>query len=105
MFKTLNLKMIDILQKQSIERKVIKLIYRGITYNYDPDRVRANSPLPHARKFARNLIYRGVTYRFDPALAKPDAVKPCSYELIYRGSTYRVHRNDKGEVRYKSTIH
>jgi hypothetical protein len=97
--------MTNILQKQSIERQVIKLIYRGNTYDYDPDRVRANSPLPHARKFARNLIYRGVAYHFDSALSKPDAVKLCSYELIYRGSTYRVHRHEKGEVRYQSTSH
>jgi hypothetical protein len=95
--------MTDILQKQSIEQKVIKLIYRGITYNYDPDRVRANSPLPYSHKSVCNLIYRGVAYRFDPALTKPNSVKPCSYELIYRGSTYRVHRNEKGEVSYKST--
>jgi Domain of unknown function (DUF4278) len=95
--------MTNILQKQSIECKVIKLIYRGITYNYDPDRIRANSPLPHSHKSSCNLIYRGVTYRFDPAIAKPDSVKPCSYELIYRGSIYQVHRNEKGKVSYKST--
>lgn len=95
--------MATLLQKQSIEKQVIKLIYRGTTYNYDPDRLRANSPLPRSRKSACNLIYRGVAYRFDPALAKPESVKPCSYELIYRGSTDRVHRNEKGEVSYKST--
>lgn len=95
--------MTTLLQKQSIEQKVIKLIYRGTTYNYNPDRVRTNSPLPHTRKSACNLIYRGSTYRFDSALAKPNSVKPSSYELIYRGSTYQVHRNQKGEVSYKST--
>jgi hypothetical protein len=89
--------MTAILQKQSVEKKVIKLIYRGTTYNYDPDRVRTGSPLPHHRKSACNLIYRGCTYRFDPALAKPEPVKPSSYELIYRGSTYQVHRNEKGD--------
>jgi Domain of unknown function (DUF4278) len=94
--------MTTILQKQSVEKKVIKLIYRGTTYNYDPDRVRSNSPLPHHRKSACNLIYRGCTYRFDPALASPDPVKPSSYELICRGCTYQVHRNEKGEVSYKS---
>jgi hypothetical protein len=94
--------MTTILQKQSIEKKVIKLIYRGTTYNYNPDRIRTGSPLPHHRKSACNLIYRGCTYRFDPALASPDPVKPSSYELIYRGSTYQVHRNEKGEVSYKS---
>jgi hypothetical protein len=94
--------MTTILQKQSIEKKVIKLIYRGTAYNYDPDRARANSPLPHHRKSACNLIYRGCTYRFDPALASSYFVKPSSYELIYRGSTYQMHRNQKGEVNYKS---
>lgn len=97
--------MTTILQKQSVEKKVIKLIYRGTTYDYDADRVRTNSPLPHSGKFARNLIYRGSTYRFDLALAKADSVKPCSYELIYRGSTYQVERNEKGEVSYKATTY
>ncbi|WP_373539493.1 DUF4278 domain-containing protein [Chamaesiphon sp.] len=83
--------MTTIFQKQSIEQKVIKLIYRGTTYNYDFDSVRTNSLLPHPRKSPRNLIYRGVTYSFDPALAKPNSVKPSSYELIYRGSTYQAH--------------
>jgi hypothetical protein len=95
--------MTTILQKQSIAKKAIKLIYRGATYNYDPDRVRTNSPLPYTRKSACNLIYRGSTYRFDPALTRPECLKPSIYELIYRGSTYRVHRNEKGEVSYKST--
>jgi Domain of unknown function (DUF4278) len=95
--------MVTILQKRSIEKKVIKLIYRGTTYNYDPDCVRTGSPLPHYRKSACNLIYRGCTYRFDPALASPNPVKASSYELIYRGCTYQVHRNQKGEVSYKST--
>jgi hypothetical protein len=95
--------MTAILQKKPVEKKVIKLIYRGTTYNYDPDLVRANFPLPHSRKSAGNLIYRGSAYRFDPALAKPNSVTPSSYELIYRGSTYQVHRNEKGEVIHKST--
>jgi hypothetical protein len=94
--------MTTVLQKQFIEKKVIKLIYRGNTYNYAPDRVKTGSPLPHHRKSTCNLIYRGSTYRFDPALASPDPVKSSSYELIYRGSTYQVHRNEKGEVSYKS---
>jgi Domain of unknown function (DUF4278) len=91
--------MTTILQKQSIEKKVIKLIYRGTIYNYDPDRARTGSPLPQHRKSACNLIYRGVAYRFDPALIRSESVKPSSYELIYRGSTYQVHRNEKGETR------
>jgi Domain of unknown function (DUF4278) len=91
------------LQKQPVAKKVIKLIYRGTTYNYNPDRTRTNSPLPHTRKSACNLIYRGSAYRFDPAFAKPNSVTPSSYELIYRGSTYQVHRNEKGEVIHKST--
>jgi hypothetical protein len=94
--------MTTILQKQPVSKKVIKLIYRGTTYNYNPDRVRSGFPLPHHRKSACNLIYWGCTYRFDPALASPDSVKPSSCKLIYRGSTYQVHRNEKGEVSYKS---
>jgi hypothetical protein len=94
--------MTTILQKQSIEKKVIKLIYRGTTYDYNPDRMRTGSPLPHHRKSVCNLIYRGCTYHFDPALANPDPFTPSSYELIYRGCTYQVHRNQKGEVSYES---
>jgi hypothetical protein len=95
--------MTTLLQKQPIEKKVIKLIYRGNIYNYAPDRVRANSPLQHLCKSAYNLIYRGSTYRFDPTLASPDSVTPSSYKLIYRGCTYQVHRNEQGEVICKST--
>jgi hypothetical protein len=83
----------------------MKLIYRGTTYNYNPDRGRTSSPLPHADLSAYNLIYRGSTYRFDPTLAKPDIVKANSYELIYRGSTYQMHQNEKGQVSHKSTSH
>jgi Domain of unknown function (DUF4278) len=95
--------MAAILQKQSVEKKVIKLIYHGTAYNYDPGRVKTGSLLLHHRKSAFNLIYRGVAYRFDPALASPNSIEPSSYELIYRGSTYQVHHNEKGEVSYKST--
>lgn len=93
-------------QKQLVENKVIKLIYRGTNYNYDLDRVRANnSPLPHFNKSAYKLIYRGSVYRFDPAMTRPEPAKPSSYKLIYRGCTYQVQRNEKGEVSYKSKSH
>jgi Domain of unknown function (DUF4278) len=94
--------MTTILQKQCIEKKVIKLIYRGTTYNYDPDLVSTNFPT-QSHKSAFNLIYRGSTYRFDPTLASPDPVISSSYKLIYRGCTYQVHRNEQGEVIRKST--
>jgi Domain of unknown function (DUF4278) len=90
-------------QNKPVQNKLIQLIYRGSTYSYDPDLVRARSPLPHTDKSSCDLIYRGSTYHFDPALTRPDSVEPSSYELICRGSTYQVYRNEKGEVIHKST--
>jgi hypothetical protein len=90
-------------EKKPVEKKLIQLIYRGTTYSYDPDLVRARSSLPHTHKSSCDLIYRGSTYHFDPALARPNSIESSSYELIYRGSTYQVHRNEKGEVIHKST--
>jgi Domain of unknown function (DUF4278) len=76
----------------------MKLIYRGTTYNYDPDRVKTSRTFPRTDRSAYKLIYRGSTYRFDPTLAQSATDQPTSYELIYRGTTYQVHRNQAGAV-------
>jgi hypothetical protein len=82
----------------------MKLIYRGTTYNYDPDRVKTRHPFPRTGSTYK-LIYRGSTYRFDPTRARLATVKPNRYKLIYRGSTYQMHQNEKGQVSHKSTSH
>ena len=46
----------------------------------------------------QDLIYRGDLYRVDPSLTKPTSSKPRSYELICRGYTYQVTRNEAGEM-------
>jgi hypothetical protein len=74
----------------------MNLIYRGATYNYDPEQARR--PTQPTRQSTYDLIYRGNTYRFDPTLAQPAVVKPSSYDLIYRGNTYQVNRNGAGEM-------
>lgn len=78
----------------------MKLIYRGNTYNYNPNNVTARRPFQHTRTSdsAYELIYRGNTYRVKPAAIAKAPVKPAAYELIYRGVTYWVNRNEQGEV-------
>lgn len=78
----------------------MKLIYRGLTYDYDP----ANSAIryPFQRtptsQSTYELIYRGHRYRVDPNAIMKTSVQPVTYELIYRGISYRVTRNEQGEV-------
>lgn len=44
------------------------------------------------------MIYRGYKYRVDRnALAKP-FVKAVTYKLLYRGTSYLVHRNEQGKL-------
>lgn len=78
----------------------MKLIYRGITYDYDPIK-KATCRLfeqTHTSQIPYELIYRGYKYRVDRnALAKP-FVKAVTYKLLYRGTSYLVHRNEQGEV-------
>lgn len=81
----------------------MKLYYRGVSFEYDPTKVRSRKrqPFKQVRESepAYNLIYRGVTYRVDPN-AKPASVPvpPATYKLIYRGITYFVNRTVQGEV-------
>ncbi len=67
----------------------MELIYRGTTYNYNPDKT-PGRPFKQVREAgpAYNLNYRGVTYRVDPNAKQSEfSVRPAAYELIYRGSS------------------
>jgi hypothetical protein len=93
----------NITSNQSIQfnpsrKQLMKLIYRGVTYDYDPDQARASRPTQPTRQSAYDLMYRGVSYRVDPTIAHGPAVKPRSYELMYRGNAYQVTRNEAGEL-------
>jgi Domain of unknown function (DUF4278) len=79
-------------------RAPIKMIYRGWTYNYDPEQARANHQIHPINQAPYDLICRGVTYHIDPNVPKPPSTMPRNYELIYRGCTYQVTRNEAGAV-------
>lgn len=74
----------------------MKLIYRGTTYDYGP--AQAKTDHRPQRTAPYELSYRGIRYRVDPMIAESAAITPRSYELIYRGNTYQVTRNEFGEM-------
>jgi Domain of unknown function (DUF4278) len=79
----------------------MKLIYRGVTYDYNPTNGAARhsfQPTHHTSKSTYELIYRGNTYQVDPNAIAKASVQPVTYELIYRGITYSVNRNEQGRV-------
>lgn len=79
----------------------MKLIYRGVTYEYDPSQIKSGNlgqPVrpSQSSQAPYTLIYRGVTMQVDPAhLAEPIS-SPASYDLIYRGTAYQVRRDSTG---------
>ncbi len=78
----------------------MEFIYRGTTYNYNPDKT-PGGPFQQVREAGPtyDLNYRGVTYRVDPNAKQSEVpVRSAAYELIYRGMTYWVNRNEQGEV-------
>jgi hypothetical protein len=82
----------------------MKLIYRGTSYNYNPDSSRADN-MGHPHKPAPRsdapytLTYRGQTYQVDPQAPHPEASStPKTYALTYRGVTYQVYRDAQGVV-------
>jgi hypothetical protein len=81
------------------EEPFMKLIYRGITYDYHPARYTTQSPFQSTCKAESvyELKYRGNTYRIDPNTQRTP-VQPMTYELSYRGIAYRVSRDEPGEV-------
>jgi Domain of unknown function (DUF4278) len=79
----------------------MKLIYRGNSYDYDPDRARSGNlgrPGRPAQPFRApyTVMYRGVTLQIDPQVQTP--ARSESYDLSYRGTRYRVDRDDQGRV-------
>jgi Domain of unknown function (DUF4278) len=82
----------------------MKLIYRGVSYDYDPSQARSgNLGRParstHGAKAPYTLMYRGVKIEVDPTAAPTEApVLPTSYDLSYRGVSYRMSRDAQGQV-------
>lgn len=78
----------------------MKLIYRGLTYDYNPAKGAVHYPFRRTRtpQSTYELIYRGNTYRVEPNTITKAFAKPVAYELIYRGITYWVDRNEQDEV-------
>ena len=68
----------------------MKLIYRGLTYDYDLTKSAVRRPFQRAytSQVTYELIYRGNRYWFDSNAIAKTSVQPVSYELIYRGATY-----------------
>ena len=74
----------------------MKLIYRGMTYNYNS--LKASSR-PVRREAPYLLHYRGVTYQVAPQSETPAAtVHPITQQLIYRVNTYSVTRTEAVEA-------
>jgi YD repeat-containing protein len=88
----------------------MKLIYRGVSYDYDPSQARSgNLGRPgrstHGAKAPYTLMYRGVKIEVDPTAALTEApVLPTSYNLSYRGVSYQVNRDAQGQVTSMTTL-
>ena len=78
----------------------MKLIYRGLTYDYDPAKRATRRPFgrTHVSQTPYELIYRGHKYWVDPNALAKHSVQPITYELICRGINYLVHRDEQGKV-------
>jgi len=78
----------------------MKLIYRGNSYEYDPTQATGNTGRPgrSAQPFRApyTMMYRGVTMQIDPQAHTP--ARSESHDLSYRGTRYRVDRDDQGRV-------
>jgi Domain of unknown function (DUF4278) len=77
-----------------------KRIYRGVIHDRHLSSRNVCYPVQQPRNSTAGyqLIYRGHTYWFDPRSTIKTNLKPMDYGLIYRGSAYRVSRNELGEV-------
>jgi Domain of unknown function (DUF4278) len=77
----------------------MKLIYRGVSYEYDPTPARSINRGRPARSTQQaapyTLQYRGVTLNVDPQAPAQLPTLPSEYDLMYRGVTYRVQRDDR----------
>ncbi|QMS90374.1 DUF4278 domain-containing protein [Nostoc edaphicum CCNP1411] len=82
----------------------MKLYYRGLSYEYDPNKVGSKKteqplhPVPQIGS-AYNMVYRGVNYRVNPnSKSAADPLAPVTYKLSFRGITYFVNKTPLGEV-------
>jgi hypothetical protein len=70
----------------------MKLFYRGVSYEYDPqtrDHARSLAHVPVAQP--HNLLYRGFTYAVDPSIESKKSPVSAIANLIYRGVTYSLN--------------
>jgi hypothetical protein len=74
----------------------MKLIYRANTYDYDATLLRRTDRAMSEPASAYRLIYRGVSYLVDPEVTPEKTDRPASYELICRGTVYRVSQTIAG---------
>ncbi|MEH1799045.1 MAG: DUF4278 domain-containing protein [Nostoc sp.] len=81
----------------------MKLYYRGLSYEYDLNKVSSKKteqpfrPVPQIGP-AYNLMYRGVNYHVDPNSKSAQVPLPVAYKLSFRGITYFVNKTPLGEV-------
>lgn len=80
----------------------MKLIYRGVTYEYDPNKTQTgNTGRPghnvdtHRAPYV--LMYRGQEIVINPNAPHVPA-EPTTHNLIYRGVSYQVDRDGNGGV-------
>lgn len=80
----------------------MKLYYRGLSYEYNSEEAakKATQPFAPVRPSGSsyNLSYRGLTYRVDPNIEPAKVSTPVAYKLIYRGIAYFVNKTHTGEV-------
>ncbi|MBD2532766.1 DUF4278 domain-containing protein [Nostoc flagelliforme FACHB-838] len=82
----------------------MKLYYRGLSYEYDPNKVGSKKtqqpfrPTPQIGP-AYNLMYRGINYCVDPNSKSGETPPaPVAHKLSFRGITYFVDKIPLGEV-------
>ncbi|MBD2019652.1 DUF4278 domain-containing protein [Leptolyngbya sp. FACHB-36] len=71
----------------------MKLLYRGVGYDYDPQAVRSDRPWNRVRaaRAGYTLTYRGVSYSIDPNQEVPDHSAMPVAQLTYRGVAYGLN--------------
>jgi len=67
----------------------MRLIYRGVEYEYDPTQGRRDDRISRFHE-PITLTYRGSRYQIDPNRPARSTVEPPPHELIYRGNRYWV---------------
>jgi hypothetical protein len=78
----------------------MKLIYRGITFDYNPPQIIVN----HCSREPYTSRYRGTTYQIDPSTQQPSYQQRVSYQLKYRGLTYCKYYNEQGKIDRASQV-